>query len=591
MRTLGWSIAGVLVAAAISWLWLLPSAKPAKRDPRTPKASTVDAPPADDPRVERAPVPRPSPDPSPRPNAPAACFPHATRACHEGDVYWLDSCGAPESKVEECGARLCQGDACEPSDVLACGSLPAEGVCDGDVVRGCLSGWPFERDCRALGKRCVIGDEGAVCRKPSQDDCDRSGPLPRCDGQKLLTCSEGQRVTRDCAAMDASCQVLPQIGVAACVAVTELARPPREHDGCGPCGCPETKDYTDEVCNGSDDDGDTWIDEGVTCEPLKVVAYVIAGGAGGGSYSRADIEQEIAYVDGLFAAEHGGLGMRVELAAVYDLVKPEYASFDEGDLGRFIRDLERGAIVGASAELRVPIIFTDEVMLDDAPKAGVSTLPNGHCGGTRRSLGPQPLRGLVAVSKRRAPTTVAHELGHFLGLCHTHEAETDGVVRVARWTEPGDQGFESTCDATCTLEGDGICDTPPDPGPELCAYDMQCIAHCATDAAPSTHNLMSYYTACRNQLTPLQATVAQRSRVLLEGFYRCADPTACPCLPTAATGAPGACPEQMSCRPINAQAFGCTLDGAFMEGERCRVHDECGSDLLCLGQRCARLPS
>jgi hypothetical protein len=258
--------------------------------------------------------------------------------------------------------------------------------------------------------------------------------------------------------------------------------------------------------------------------------------------------------------------MRVELAAVHELAKPDYLSFDERDLGSFIRELERGVIPGAGSELRVPLVFTDEVVLGDAPKAGVSTLPNGQCGGTRRSKGPQPLRGLVAVGKRRAATTLAHELGHFLGLCHTHEDETDGVVRVARWTEADGQGFESTCDATCTLEGDGICDTPPDPGPELCSYDMQCTAHCATDAAPSTRNLMSYYTGCRDQLTPLQAVVAQRSRALLEGWYRCADPSACPCVPTAPPGAAGACPEQMSCRPIGAQAFGCTLDGALLQG-------------------------
>ena len=539
------------------------------------------------PRANRPPsAPRAASSPGQHPSAPAACYPHATRACHEGDVFWLDSCGQPESKVQECGARLCEGDACESSDELACGSLPAEGICDGDVVRGCLSGWPFERDCKSVGKRCVVSDEGAVCKKPSDDDCAGAGHLPRCEGQKLLACSEGQRVARDCAAMGASCRVLPQTGRAACVAVTELERPPREHDGCGPCGCPEGKDYSDETCNGTDDDGDTWIDEGVTCEPLQVVAYVITDALGGSSHSRADVEQEIANVDALFASERGGLGMRVELAAVHSVAKTEYVSFDEVDLNRFIRDLERGAILGAGPVLRVPLICADEVVLGDAPKAGVSTLPNGYCGGTRRALGPQPLRGLVAVSKRRAPTTVAHELGHFLGLCHTHEDESDGVVRVARWTEAGDQAYVSTCDASCSLEGDGICDTPPDPGPELCSYDTQCIAHCAINAAPSTRNLMSYYTGCRDQLTPLQGVVAQRARALLEGFYRCADPTACPCVPNAAPGAPGACPEQMTCRPIANQAFGCTLDGAFLEGERCRTHAECGAGLVCLDQRC-----
>ena len=169
------------------------------------------------------------------------------------------------------------------------------------------------------------------------------------------------------------------------------------------------------------------------------------------------------------------------------------------------------------------------MLVDDAPKAGLSTLPNGYCGGTRRALSPQALRGVVAVAKRRAPTTVAHEVGHFLGLCHTHETDTEAVVQVARYRDPRGR-FEQTCDASCSLEGDGICDTPHDPGPEICGYDQQCIARCPSDDAPSTRNLMSYYTSCRDQLTPLQTITLQRSRALLEGWNRCADP-ACPCTP------------------------------------------------------------
>ena len=40
----------------------------------------------------------------------------------------------------------------------------------------------------------------------------------------------------------------------------------------------------------------------------------------------------------------------------------------------------------------------------------------------RRGPGQLPV-GLVVVGRRRAPTTLAHELGHFLGLCHTHEVD------------------------------------------------------------------------------------------------------------------------------------------------------------------------
>jgi len=103
---------------------------------------------------------------------------------------------------------------------------------------------------------------------------------------------------------------------------------------------------------------------------------------------------------------------------------------------------------------------------------------------------------------------------------------------------------------------------------------------------------MSYYTACRDQLTPLQTVELQRSRTLLEGFYRCADAGACPCVPASAIApADGVeyvqCPEQMSCRPTAQGGFGCTLDGALLAGEACRGHAECGANLLCVRQRCS----
>ena len=236
------------------------------------------------------------------------------RECQEGDVYWLDSCGARGDKAEECGARLCQLDACEPTDELACAGLPLEGVCHGNVVRGCLSGWPFERDCTALGKRCVVGEEGAVCRKPSESDCEQHGALPRCEDQKLLSCMGGQRVVRDCSAMGARCEVLQHTGLASCVIATELERAPRDTDPCGPCGCPDgLPQFDDEACNGRDDDGDT----GRRASELRAARgrrLFDHRQRRQSSHSREDIEQEIARVDTLFSADHGGLPMRVELA-------------------------------------------------------------------------------------------------------------------------------------------------------------------------------------------------------------------------------------------------------------------------------------
>jgi hypothetical protein len=586
-RTFGWSIALLLATAWIGWFWLLPDEPSGKRRaPREPAPREADAPAPSPGRARVPPTGRPAATPA-YPGAPAGvCAPRARRECQAGDVYWLDACGRRGDKADECGARLCKGDACEPTDELACAGLPLEGICVGDVVRGCLSGWLFERDCRALGKRCVMSDEGAVCRKPSEDDCERFGKLPRCEGGKLIACLDGKRIVRSCSALNASCEVLPQTNVAACVDNRELSAPPRERDPCGPCGCldGEQPAFTDELCNGRDDDGDSFVDEDVGCEPLAVIAYVVTDSAGGSSYTREDIELEIARVNTVFARRETGLPLTVTLASIVDLATPEYLRVDDDNFGALLHELtERAA---ASASLQVPVVFTDEVLTEDAPKAGISTIPNGTCGGIRRAQTPQPALGMVVVAKRRAPTTVAHELGHFLGLCHTHEADPAAVVQTASYRDARGQGFRTTCESTCKLKDDGMCDTPHDPGPERCSYDTQCYAHCSAGGAPSTNNLMSYYTECRDRLTAAQSIEVARSRSLLEGFHRCAVRGPCPCVP----GAPAACPEQMTCRPNAAGLFACSLDGAFFEGEGCRAHEQCGAGLACAAGRCAALP-
>jgi hypothetical protein len=96
---------------------------------------------------------------------------------------------------------------------------------------------------------------------------------------------------------------------------------------------------------------------------------------------------------------------------------------------------------------------------------------------------------------------------------------------------------------------------------------------------------MSYYTECRDRLTPQQTIELSRSRSLLEGFHRCALRETCVCVP----GGPDACPEQMTCRPEASGLFACSLDGAFLEGEGCRAHVQCGAGLVCQGGRCTGL--
>lgn len=112
-------------------------------------------------------------------------------------------------------------------------------------------------------------------------------------------------------------------------------------------------------------------------------------------------------------------------------------------------------------------------------------------------------RGLP-VNGGASSAVVAHELGHFFGLAHTH------TCRFGRETQ-----------ANCDRAGDFLCDTPPDRGPrgfyglDRCddgtvlngscsSMAMACSAVCDDGSRPDAANLMSYY-HCGQRLSPQQA--------------------------------------------------------------------------------------
>ncbi|GAB3166176.1 hypothetical protein GCM10027291_11190 [Telluribacter humicola] len=137
----------------------------------------------------------------------------------------------------------------------------------------------------------------------------------------------------------------------------------------------------------------------------------------------------------------------------------------------------------------VNVYFCDVLTSGTAALNGISAFPSDNS-----------LDNRIIMHNRatRNGTTLAHEMGHYWNLYHTHETFF-GAELVTR--ESG---------ANCTSAGDQVCDTPADPYSS--SYDFTTCKYTDTvkkDANgelynPDLTNLMSYYQLCRYRFSPGQ---------------------------------------------------------------------------------------
>jgi len=86
-----------------------------------------------------------------------------------------------------------------------CESLPAIGLCEGQMLSRCDNGRYVEMDCEAEGLECRLDDSTRRLGCFEYDLCADIGSKGACDGETVVRCRFGEVVYDDCAMRDLTC--------------------------------------------------------------------------------------------------------------------------------------------------------------------------------------------------------------------------------------------------------------------------------------------------------------------------------------------------------------------------------------------------
>lgn len=148
------------------------------------------------------------------------------------------------------------------------------------------------------------------------------------------------------------------------------------------------------------------------------------------------------------------------------------------------------------------IYFAGTVTLSAAPLCGYSYFP----------IGPFPKdAAFIAAACATNGSTTAHEVGHYMGLLHTHGGNANELVD----------------GSNCATDGDLICDTPADPNLQgwvdtACVYQGNAVDANNQPYVPDTRNIMSYSDRyCRRHFSPMQCSLMNSVALGYRSYLQC----------------------------------------------------------------------
>ncbi|MFD1614824.1 M43 family zinc metalloprotease [Gelatiniphilus marinus] len=237
---------------------------------------------------------------------------------------------------------------------------------------------------------------------------------------------------------------------------------------------PQLKTVEQEFLNAKHSKGSTFAK---TVNAIPVKAHIIRHSDGSGGISATQLNEAISNLNNIYKDAFMEFFLCDGINYIDSDTLCQYSKNDEENL------IEKNNVTGL-----INIYFTDYVL---------NTSNESICGYSNN----ETKKDIIVIKNDCATnsSSLAHEMGHFFSLIHTHGPKNDSLT-----TELADG---SNCDTT----GDGICDTPADPMltnqnvNNFCEYTGT-----ETDANgnvfnPDTQNIMSYAKkGCRTHFTQQQ---------------------------------------------------------------------------------------